>query len=243
MANGWELLQIGEYSRAAKWYRNACRTLDDEPNRFGLALASLACEQLAEAELAVTRLIERDPAGSSQYYDLAGIVQWKLDNPRRAVELWKHGPECAYSDSSRGVQSILLLAFAAAARSDILPFDTACQLLVDQFRKSRTGHWPAPVAKFVLGQIDVEQLETRARTDPEWLHPHHSAQIAFYSGVLKYAAGESDVAGSLVAQCAALRDVTQIPEVFLARDWGRRLGGAPPKPTRSSGPKSRKRSG
>ena len=110
----WYLLRAGNWDEGLRRMREALE--QKETTSRVIALGGTAylwgeCYQAAWEHFDAANL--RRPMYISNYYGMAGVAKWCMNEKREAVAQWQGGLKCQYADGAGGVTTPLLL-FAAA---------------------------------------------------------------------------------------------------------------------------------
>jgi hypothetical protein len=189
----------------ANKFEEACAEADREIASVGLerafnkgnkVVALLKLGRLAEAEAQCER--NRQARGHETHFDsiMLGVAQWLQRRTEPAIASWRRATEAKYVDAGGGVESRMLLLFAAK-KQDLPDLEKEALNMLKKLprlkadlktAKSRPG-WPRPLAEFALGHLSSEGvLEIiHSETSAERLRPllhKHSCQAQFYFGAL-----------------------------------------------------------
>jgi tetratricopeptide (TPR) repeat protein len=182
--SAWDLLISGEYLAAAE----ALSPRVDEGDLVSLHNRGTALLAAGEPQGAVAdfeRLIKIRPENlrNDGDYLMLGAALWHLGEFHRAVGTWQAGVGAPYTDAAGGVQCPAILLYAGERLGDHSLRAESIQLLERAVRR-KPRIWPAPIAVFLLGQLNQEQVDEHARTGvPERLANRQQAQADFYVGV------------------------------------------------------------
>jgi tetratricopeptide (TPR) repeat protein len=194
----------------------------DPSHSMELGVALLWLRKYASAWEHYRSAIDADPARSGDNdYGMAGVAKWCLGKPDEAVAYWRAGLAANYARvSGLGVIMPLLLFFVSVVKPETVDEDSARKLLLEKTRDLRIRNWPGPIARFVLAEIDDDELQDHCQgadeqetRDREWL-------AEFYRSLLRRR--QMSVSG-FKDSMHKLTDTTQ-PEwqdeaVFLSRIW------------------------
>lgn len=138
-------------------------------------------------------------------FKFAGTAIWCSNRPKDAIDEWKRGLFCDYADTAGGVTVPMFLFFAAARFPQLLDLSDVCELLRSRTESPIGMQWPGPLASYLLGDSDIEELTLRGEQSHAHLYDHElriaqellSYDISFWGGVR--ALSEGDEAGFNVA--------------------------------------------
>jgi hypothetical protein len=125
------------------------------------------------------------PKNHAMTYELAGAAKWCLGDRGTAVAQWRAGLKCAYSDGAGGAKPPLLLYFAAVVDEDLFPRAEAEKLLVARADDPRSRNWPGPIARYIVGRVDAEQLRNECFYNREAEMAMREMTADFYLGVVE----------------------------------------------------------
>jgi tetratricopeptide (TPR) repeat protein len=222
---GWALLQDQKFDEALPLLEQAFQLHRTPAMLNNVAMAKLGMEDYVGAQEAFTYSLENNPNKNEFGYIHIGVCEWCQGNPHIAVETWKSGIGCQYSDAAGGMSIPLLLIFAGTVLHDnSLPLLAEQEILT---RMRRFGqNWPAPLARFLIGKITFSELMEIIGTDTLALQDHWYPLAKFYQSVAFLCDGDKKcyIAG-LETFTSTLRHRV-CPEWFLARYELRKLNNA-----------------
>jgi tetratricopeptide (TPR) repeat protein len=242
-----ELLASRRFAEAVA----ACKqVLSVNPNDFAtmgrMALALRALERYEEALPLLERIgahekeCEITPGHPGRQMDISCLC-WFLGNRRKAIALMRGlvdgmlDGSIGYGDAAGGMQQGLLLYYMAVTERQ--PDQAACALdymrnRLNRLKRLVPGHliesWPAPVARYYLGEIAFDELlvfatgerelpEATAAAEARMLSRRQLCVALFHDGTRNRAQGAEDRCLARMRQCFALKDPLIEPEWYLAR--------------------------
>lgn len=225
---------------AIRWFEQHPRSLRDPFNVAWLGVYHLWLGQFAEAGTSFDRakeLFER-PKGDGTvwvihtYHELKFVSSWLQGNRREAAATlseamasWRRRHITQYGDNGGGVSIGLLLWYAARElRNGELHEEATDYLRRILARKWKTGNWPQPIARLVLGDIspdefasrvlgvdEVTRIEERPRGTIRiaeysiFYHPDQLPEVYFYLGVLTRSSRARTKGRALLRRAAGLK--------------------------------------
>jgi lipoprotein NlpI len=194
-------------------------------DRRGLVYYNLGDVDKAFADFSVALQIRPDHA---EAYRHRGVVYHARGEFRQAVgdfdQAIRLEPDNLFAYGNRGRAKYLNGQFAAAAddftRVVASPAADLYTLLWLHLAHLRSGRkdagdlaepgkrfdlaaWPGPIARFFLGQLDLDHLRAAAKTNDAHGRIEHACDLGFYVGEAKLAQDARDEARALLAEAAA----------------------------------------
>jgi lipoprotein NlpI len=160
----WKLLQRGPNSTALRQMRKGYEKEQDASHIMELGVAYLWVEDYQAAWQHFDAVNQRDPGYGDSYYGMAGAAKWCLGEPDESIRQWREGTQCRYADGAGGVSSRLWLYIASVIKPRLFPRNEAEELLTVCANDRRVKNWPGPVAEYILGRIDENNMRTRGST-------------------------------------------------------------------------------
>ena len=108
----WPALLAGEKEFAIRRMREALERDESPSNTMQLGVAYLWVEDYGAARDHFDDANQRRPKRFDIFYGMAGVARWCLGRGEEAVDQWRTGLTCAYTDVAR--MGIPLLIFAAS---------------------------------------------------------------------------------------------------------------------------------
>lgn len=133
--------------------------------------------------------VKEQPVVGDAFYAMAGAAAWCLGNPREAIARWTNGLSCGYTDWAGGVTLPLLLFFASVVRSGVFSQREAKEILSRRLSSPLAETWPAGLAEFVLGRINLLEVRRKYECLSEGDELVCEWWTQFYVGVLAFAHG------------------------------------------------------
>ena len=161
MKNPWDVLRAGDIAGGLAMMRlefarepDGSRTMELGVALLWLGMYDVAYEHFENAN-------RSRPKHISDFYAMAGVAKWCMDEVSQAVAQWQAGTEAAYADAAGGVTLPLLLFAASVLRAEVDAWSMAERLLAKRAAEPRAENWPGPLAKYVLHQIREEELRNQ----------------------------------------------------------------------------------
>lgn len=211
----WEELCNGRIAETIQLMRDRYAAAPKPGSSISLISALLWDKQFASAWEVANDVIDRNPLLNAKIYEFSGTSLWCMDRQGEAVTSWRTGLECAYADGAGGASLPLLLFFASVRTPELIGSAEARSLLEARARDRRVRSWPGAYVRFLLDEIDEEQLRlTHARESPP------SAilcrlMVDFYVAVKGLCHGDAEKYGQMMRQAAesSLRDFNTCRDV------------------------------
>jgi lipoprotein NlpI len=190
----WVLLRRGNAEEAILQIQDAYSRQPNPSNIMELGVAYLWLGNYQAAWEHFYDVLQTYPRSMSVFYGMCGAAKWCMDEPDKAVSQWRAGLNAQYADAGgAGVRLPLLLYFGSVVNSSVFSRTEAEGLLAEKASDPRAQNWLGPLAGFVTGRIDENELQKRCTGGNEadtrsglWL-------ADFYAGVVEM--GRGNVAG------------------------------------------------
>lgn len=154
----------------------------------------------------------------------SGIAYWFLSRHDKALEMWRKSKDTKYRDAAGGVQTPLLLLFAAIKLRDAKLKKEAISLMKKRIKSKMTINWPGPLANYMLSEFDEDTLLARIDTQPS-LYARQSCQAHFYMALNKLKNGDEAGYLDLLHRSVSFDPVSRLePEYYLAKGELSRVG-------------------
>ncbi len=240
MTSGWDLVQAGRYEEAIVRLREEYGRDPSNATLNNIGTAYLCAGDPEKAKAAFDEVLKDNPEREAYHWDLAGITRWLTNDFRGAVDVWLSSLSSPYQDASGGVGTALLLYYAGLRESVVydlskakpllkkrlqaagLPeaavydLSKAKALLKKRLQSAWAKNWPGPLGKFVLGEIDENQVRELARFTHPSVTARQMAQVEFYQGLMALQRGEEGTFLTQMTRCVTSQHAEWIPERFLA---------------------------
>jgi lipoprotein NlpI len=219
----WKLMEQGQFELA---YARLSDKMAKDPNNmshylYNRALCLLLLNNAEEALIDFQKYVELRPETDAGYIG-AGIALWWLNHRQEAVKIWQSAVNSKYTDAAGGVQVPALLFFAASQLSDVILEKKARSLLRLRWHRQSERIWPAPVAGFILGQIDKDYFLSQA-LQSNALRARRLSKAYFWIGLYCYRQGDLDSYKSHLGESLSLGKIIE-PEYYLAKYELHRIG-------------------
>lgn len=164
--NPWSLLwgtpseQEQGMSVVRQWYSQS----PTPSHTMELGIAYLWLQRYMEALEHFQGAIKTDPRRGDELFGMAGVAKWCLGKPNEAVDLWEAGLKAKYARAGGlGVRMPMLLFFASSVKPQTRERSFAEKLLLRCTNDPRIRHWPGPIAKMLLGQINESDFQIQCK--------------------------------------------------------------------------------
>jgi tetratricopeptide (TPR) repeat protein len=137
-------------------------------------LAAQTCRQIIE-------LNPRNLSSASDYVRL-GVSHWSMGLHEEAISDWRSGFDAIYADAAGGLECPLLVFFASEKLGDTVTEKEMLKRLRKRVKKGKIAGWPAPLANYILGDIDEEALFSHVVNIPSLKGRQH-CQASFFAAV------------------------------------------------------------
>jgi hypothetical protein len=164
--NPWNLLR-GTKKAQEEGLRLVERLYSEEPNgsnRMQLGVAYLWLQRYESAYEHYYTAIHNHPRTGDSDFGMAGVAKWCLGKPDEAISQWRTGLNAKYARASGfGIRMPLLLFFATVRQPNVFDHKLAEKLLREKSADIRIRNWPGPIAKLLLDQVSITDLENYCR--------------------------------------------------------------------------------
>ena len=160
--NYWNLLRSGKakQDKGLQMIKALYLEEPDASHSMELGVALLWLEQYVKAWEHFRSRIDDYPRCGDNDYGMAGVAQWCLGKPDEAVSQWRLGLKAKYSRTSGlNIRILLLLYFASTKKPELIKIDQVKELMFKKLADIRIKNWPGPILQFLLGKINVEELD------------------------------------------------------------------------------------
>jgi hypothetical protein len=224
----WTLVTAKRYADAAEAYSRLLADGGGEIALRGRATALLLAGRPAEALRDFRQVLDTSDSRyhcSGDFLDL-GTCHWYLSRPTEAVAHWRAAQSAPYTDAAGGVECPAFLMYAGVRLGDAAVEAEAVGLLRNHWRRhqrrvrrgrprtARQAHedlvhpglyaWPGAIVPFLLGKIDVGELDGAAVNTPsDVLRARWQCQADFAAAVRAVREGDRDGFRSRMASSAA----------------------------------------
>jgi hypothetical protein len=154
-------------------------------------------------------------------YGMAGTAKWCLGDAGAAVEQWREGLKCQYTDWAGGVDLPLLLCFASIVRPMIIERREARQILQKRLASPFATRWPAPLGRYMMDEIDEEELRKKCEYEDSEVVITRSQWADFVVGVKAVENGKAGLFTEMMTRAsnASWRDYDASLGLFLSKIW------------------------
>lgn len=215
----WQLWVDGHYEAAIALYTEMYETDGRTSNLYNRGSIHVEIGEYEKAleDFALMASVQDPAYRTDGQHMFQGICYWYLNQPQRAVEMWKAGLDAPYTDAAGGVRQPAILLYAGL-RLDDMALQKESVRLLRKHARCKLNAWPGPIVPFLLDKIDEQELLRHTQSSSqERLIGRWQCQAAFYSAV--HALHHDDRArfGQHIARCAASQDGRLEHEHYLAR--------------------------
>ena len=218
-ASGWELLQAKRYKAALARLREEHAKDGSDGLRNNMAITYLCMGDFESARVIFDDLLkgESSEAGSAAFA-YAGLVRWLMGDVRDAINHWKGGLDCKYSDGAGGMELPLLLYYAGVRHPESYPLGNAKKLITQRLKSGWSRNWPGAIGRFLVGRIDEKQMRKLARFEIELVEIQQMTQADFYVGVECIRLGNQNEFYERMNRCSIQANCEILYEPFLAQN-------------------------
>ncbi len=182
-------MRAGATDEAMRHLKDAYAREPSASEMMELGVAYLWIEDYRAASHHFLTAIQEQPVVGDTFYAMAGAAAWCMRKPREAIARWTDGLSCAYTDWAGGVTLPLLLFFASVVRNGVFSQREAKEILSRRLSSPLAETWPAGLAEFVLGRINLIEARRKYECLSEGDEPVCEWWTQFYVGVLAFGHG------------------------------------------------------
>jgi len=160
----------------------------------------------------------------------AGTARWCSGDFVAAIEEWRAGLECDYTDGAGGVSIPMHLTFAATLEPKAISLDEAAALLRDRVIDTPQSTTPAELAYLLLGELDASSAMTAGANSVSHLRgselsaamQRHRFAVVFWNGVRALMDGDDKrfIEAMMSVSALSASDFDKDDDLFLQRLWG-----------------------
>lgn len=192
--SSWDLLRNGRIDSAIAQMRRAVQKDQDSSSIMDLGIAYLWTRKYEDALKHFEWACDEYPHSVDSFYEMQGTASWCLGDPRNAVEAWRDGLECEFSDPGGPITLPLLIYSASILQPRVCTQANAIKDL--ERRVIRSNAWPWPIVEFVAGKINERELMSAGKKDGGLEAQCNCNRAEFYVGIWDFEQGD-------VKACAA----------------------------------------
>jgi hypothetical protein len=223
----WYLIEAEKYNEAIEAVTASIQRDASIPGRtLRYGTRAMAYLNLGDFENALADFLKANQSAaytSDGNLRLAGVAHWLAGRESEAIAIWQdlvlamERGKIQYSDGAGGVRTACVLWFAGTRLGQQPLLEISERLLrktVDAKggRNWKIDNWPGPIAKFLLGEIDKQELRA-AIDDVPVLRDRETCQVEFYIGAQALAMGDESLARQ------AFRDAAKLPVAKLEDEY------------------------
>ncbi|WP_295668741.1 hypothetical protein [uncultured Mucilaginibacter sp.] len=178
----WSLVQNNDFEEA-------CQKADEEyaeegftPTLRNKVYALFHLKRYLDVIQLSEKLIEVEKGESSSDFQSAGIANWIIGDLSKAIELWENAQNCMYQDAAGGIDTQVLLYFAAIKTKQDKLRQTAVRTIKKLLKSKRSINYPGPLGHYLLNDITEEQLISYVANVPI-LRERQLCQAQFVSAI------------------------------------------------------------
>lgn len=137
------------------------------------------------------------------FHDSKGLLEWLMHNPEQAIRSWRQGINCGYRDPSGGLDTMLLLWYAAVMVRDAALNREVRELTRANLNLPQSQNWPGALGRFMVELSTDEELFLKAKeTDAKSSRSRAVRETCFYLGVRAIEYGKVQQALDHWTKCA-----------------------------------------
>ncbi len=154
----WSLVQNNEFEKACEIADAGYEAVGYAPFLRNKVYALFHLERYIEAVHLSDKLIEIEGGRISTDYIHSGIANWILGNYSKSIEAWQEAQNCNYKDAVGGMDTLLLLYFAAIKTNDGKLRLSAVREIKKLLKSKLALNYPGPLGHYLLEEITEKQL-------------------------------------------------------------------------------------
>lgn len=185
--NAWDFMREGYPEQAIQHWRDNFAKETSTSHAMELAVGYLWVKDFQRAKQHLQQFSDNYPNHADCVYALAGVAEWCMGKPIDAVREWYCGLHANFVDWSGGLTVPILLVFASLVEPHSFNLAEAEELLEKRLDGSISASWPAPLARYVAGQITLQaarRIGVDERQEDAILL--HLWQLGFWAAVREY---------------------------------------------------------
>lgn len=188
--DSWQLVQLNEFDEACKKADIEFMETKSIPSlrHKWFALANL--RKYEDAQRLANQIIELNNGNTDFDFILAGITLWILNNKPEAINQWQKGEKAIYTDAAGGLESQLILYFAAIKINDGGLKDKSTRKISKIIRSKRAVNWPGPMGNYILNNLTATELNSFILKVP-FLKERQGCQADFVKAVKELEKGDT----------------------------------------------------
>jgi hypothetical protein len=155
----WELLRQGHTERGLDFLQATGRHDSDVTYSLQEGLALLWTGEYDAVRKKLTSVIRTLSNAPAELFGMIGVANWCLGDLDAAVESWSAGYRAPELEDRNGLRLPLLVLVAAILHPGLLPKGKAADVVEERLDPTRTGAWPAPLAKLLLATTSETRVD------------------------------------------------------------------------------------
>lgn len=189
--DSWQLVQLNAFDDACKKADIEFEQTKRVPSLRHKWFALAHLMKYDEAAMLASEIIKLSYGNTEFDFLLSGIALWLLNKKEEAVLEWKRGEKSMYKDAAGGLESQLMLFFAAIRINDEKLKNRTVKAIQKLLKSKGAVNWPGPMGHFILGSLSEEELRSII-TGVSILHERQSCQADFVIGIKKLEGGSTE---------------------------------------------------
>jgi lipoprotein NlpI len=213
MASSQQLKLAGRYLEAIPLVQEALRKDKFAPDESGasedVVVTLMGARKFAAAAKQLNGIIERHPRRSCMHYVYRGLIHWYRGEPAEALSHWRAGLKCHYAYHDL-LEVPFMMYFAVAKQPGIVDDNEIITLINARVNRKFVQRelWPYPIASFLFGEIEAEELVERAVASdgrfPARITALQVGEAHFYVALSKLKQGDATAYYAELEQAAAI---------------------------------------
>jgi hypothetical protein len=217
----WDLLRHDQTDAAIRRLRENYRQEASTSRAMDLGVAYLWLRRYDAAFEHFSEFSERHPHHNVVTYGMAGTAKWCLGDSGSAVEQWREGLKCKFTDWAGGVDLPMLLYFASIARPVLVERCEARQILQKRLANPLATRWPAPLGHYMMDEIDEEELRRKCEYEDSEEVVYRNQWADFVVGVKALENGRTGLFAEVMNRACDVswRDYDASDGLFWSKIW------------------------
>jgi hypothetical protein len=178
-----ELLEQGDFAKSLEISRELYKLHPTSGFRMNIGAAQLCLRDYEGAFDTFTAELNETPRQSDYHYIRLGVCSWCKDERQLAVETWRQGLSCKYTDAAGGMEIPLLFVFAGIRLGNEPLIREGTLRISEKLEGRYAANWPAPIGRYLLGQASETEVVALIETFSPALQARRVPQFDFYRAV------------------------------------------------------------